>query len=112
MIGGFDSGVILVKAAMQDAFEVLVRSYGDDPVDVSSLKGSILRGKKGSSTEVTFASKGRGTYSAPLSDLDIGLGTYQCVPLAATFQRNPQCPKVCMKTQVWREACSPVGVSR
>lgn len=55
---------------------------------VSSLTGSLSRGMKGQSKELTFVSKGKGIYSASLSDLDIGLGSYQCVlaPLLKAMQ--------------------------
>ena len=76
--------------AVQPQVDVVVQDFKGNPVAVHGLEGSLSKGAKGNKKAITFVSKGKGSYQASLSGLDIGLGTYECVstPLYMDHQHD------------------------
>lgn len=59
----------------------MVQDFKGNPVAVHGVEGSVSKKTKGNKKALTFVSKGKGSYQASLSGLDIGLGTFECVLL-------------------------------
>ena len=63
---------------VQGELTLLVRDYAGNPVEPSSVTGSIRQGKGGGGGDLTFVSQGQGAYTASVSGLGLGMGNHQC----------------------------------
>ncbi|CAL8470839.1 g10381 [Coccomyxa elongata] len=57
--------------------DVVVQDFKGNPVAVHGVEGGVSKKTKGNKKALTFVSKGKGSYQASLSGLDIGLGTFE-----------------------------------
>ena len=66
------------RMRVQGEVALLVRDYTGNPVEPSSVTGSIRRGKGAGAGDLTFVSQGQGVYTASVAGLGLSLGTHQC----------------------------------